>query len=113
MEKEPPTELIPLRADQSAGHGFDVVLRGYDRQQVRQYRDRVEVDLAVAIADRDAAMSRVGALEQQLQNVRAELEATSKRAAETSKPTYTGLGERVLQLLRLAEEEAVDIRSKA
>src|SRR5690606_35396136 len=41
------------------------------------------------------------------------LDATQQRASEQSTPSYAGLGARVEQLLRLAEEESTDLVKRA
>lgn len=76
------TDFIPLEA---MGHrGFDVVLRGYERDQVDEY---------------------VNLLESQLQQARA--------AASRERPNYAELGQRVVRILELAEEEASSMRAAA
>ena len=52
---DPRRDMLPMR---EAQHSFDVVLRGYDRHQVAETIERLEADIQVAMADRDAAMSR-------------------------------------------------------
>src|SRR3546814_6569753 len=42
-----------------------------------------------------------------------ELEALKKKVSEAERPSYAGLGGRANELLRLAEEEAEDIRNQA
>ena len=49
-----------------AQHSFDVVLRGYDRNQVAETIERLEADFRIAIADRDAAVARSADLASQL-----------------------------------------------
>lgn len=57
-------DLLPMR---EAAPSFDVVLRGYDRGQVAETLERLDADLRVAIADRDAAVARAADLAGQLQ----------------------------------------------
>jgi hypothetical protein len=52
---DPRHESLPMH---EAQHSFDVVLRGYDRSQVADTIERLEADFRIALADRDAAVSR-------------------------------------------------------
>ena len=49
---DPRRDMLPMR---EAQHSFDVVLRGFDRHQVAETIERLEADIRVALADRDAA----------------------------------------------------------
>jgi cell division septum initiation protein DivIVA len=82
---------------------FDIVLRGYERRQVDEH-------LAALVAERQIAEARVSDLEKQLGRMRQEVEANRHEASE---PSYAGLGARVEKILRLAEEEARDLRAEA
>jgi cell division septum initiation protein DivIVA len=81
---------------------FDIVLRGYERRQVDDH-------LATLVNDRLAAERRVADLEQQYARMRQEYEA----GADANEPSYSALGARVEKILRLAEEEARDVRAEA
>ncbi|MDQ6875754.1 MAG: DivIVA domain-containing protein [Actinomycetota bacterium] len=112
MDDEAVPPLLRL-SDPGALPSFDVARRGYDRGQVDEYLDRLEQSLAVAHshrdaaqADRNTAVQRVAALEQQLSEAR-------RKLTEGERPTYASLGARVEQMLRLAEEEAEQIRHAA
>lgn len=82
---------------------FDIVLRGYERRQVEDH-------LAALLDNKTGSERRVKELDAQVQRLRAELESTS---SEQSEPTYAGLGARVEKILRLAEEEARDLRAES
>lgn len=80
---------------------FDIVLRGYERRQVDEH-------LSTLVNDRVAAERKAQELEKQVARVRAEFEAS-----DVSEPNYASLGARVEKILRLAEEEARDVRAEA
>lgn len=112
MEREGESDLFPMIAP-PALPTFDLTLRGYDRRQVDEYLDRLEHDLSVAQADRDAAAARIALTEKRLNELEHELQAARAQLTESSHPTYAGLGKRVEQLLSIAEEEADRLREEA
>jgi cell division septum initiation protein DivIVA len=90
------------------GSGFDVVKRGYDRAQVEEALDHAQADLQIMTTDRDAM---VRAEEQARAEVRT-LQAEVDRLA-SAPLSLEGLSTRLANLLRLAQEEAVQIRDEA
>src|SRR4051812_34293849 len=104
---DPHRDMMPMH---EAQHSFDVVLRGYDRHQVAETIERLEADFRIAIADRDAAVGRSGDLASQLSAMHGEIESLRRKAATASAPTFENMSERISHMLRLAEEEAADIR---
>ncbi|RFU19759.1 hypothetical protein [Geodermatophilus marinus] len=107
---DPRRDPVPMR---EAQHSFDVVLRGYDRHQVAETIERLDADLRVALADRDAAMGRAADLAGQLSALHGELDQLRRKAASSGPATFEGMSERISHMLRLAEEEAADIRRTA
>ncbi|MBM7805594.1 cell division septum initiation protein DivIVA [Geodermatophilus bullaregiensis] len=107
---DPRRDLLPMR---EAQHSFDVVLRGYDRHQVAETIERLEADIRVALADRDAAAGRSADLAGQLSAMHAEIEQLRRKAANAGPATFENMSERISHMLRLAEEEAADIRGAA
>lgn len=103
--------LLPLQDDVETT-GFDVVLRGYDRRQVEDYVERVEV--ALADADRQHAEDgeRLAVLEQELLALQRRVAEAEEAAAGLPEPA-SRIGERLATLLRLAEEEAEQIVAQA
>ena len=103
--------LLPLQ-EETETHGFDVVLRGYDRRQVEDYVERVEV--ALADADRHHAEDgeRLAALEQELLSLQHRVTQAEEAAAGLPEPA-SRVGERLATMLRLAEEEAEQIVTQA
>ena len=80
-----PDDLVPLQ-ETAETSGFDVVLRGYDRRQVDDYLDRVEVALTEADERHAQDGERISALEKQVAQVQQELADTSRRAAGQPEP---------------------------
>jgi DivIVA domain-containing protein len=102
-------ELLPL------GTGFDVVRRGYDRGQVEEHLDRVEADLRILTADRDAAVAQAAELARALDHHRAHVEDLRAQVDRLSAPpdTMEGLSERLQRMLRLAQDETRSMREEA
>ena len=85
---------------------FPVVLRGYDRTQVDQ---RVS-DLSRALAE---ARRQVEVSDAESMRLSGQLSETQRALNETEAPTYSGLGSRIEQLLRSAEEQSTDVVTQA
>lgn len=85
--------------------GFDLVLRGYDRHQVDRHMDRVGALVEQMHAQLMESTSREAAAMAELARVSAEL--------ERGRPTFDALGDRVGQMLALAETEATQMRTDA
>jgi DivIVA domain-containing protein len=102
-------ELLPL------GTGFDVVRRGYDRGQVEEHLDRVEADLRILTADRDAAVAQAAELARALDHHRAHVEDLRAQVDRLSAPpdSMEGLSERLQRMLRLAQDETRAMREDA
>ncbi len=104
-----------------AGTEFSVGLRGYDRQQVDDYVARLNAALAQAEQARaeaeqrherrcSADCARPSSASSGTEQKHAD---TQKQLEESSRPTLSGLGTRVEQILRLAEEQANDHRGES
>lgn len=96
-----------------SGTPFDTALRGYDRRQVddfvvarTQEIARLKSELADASRDRRSAHERAEASEAELRDVRA-------RSAHEPPVAEESFGFRAEKLLRMAEQEAVEIRGNA
>src|SRR5690625_2844746 len=99
---------------------FPVQLRGYDRHQVDDYiqknlakltqteQHRTEAEQRMTDAQR-----RLRQAEQRIQGLEQRLQEQTKQLEENSRPTLSGLGTRVEQILRLAEEQANEHRAEA
>src|SRR5260370_502681 len=73
---------------------FDTVLRGYDRAQV---------DGHIKQLDGEVRQHR-----EQVQAMQRELSEAHRQIQEQERPTYSGLGARIEQLLRLAPEQTTE-----
>lgn len=102
-------DLVPL------GAGFDIVKRGYSRGQVEEHLERLDSDLRLIAADRDAAMSQAADLARQMERARSELDELRGQVNRLSLPptTLEGLSERLQRMLKLAQEEASDTKARA
>src|SRR5437762_10581521 len=74
---------------------FVTVMRGYDRQQVDEHIRQIEAE---GRQHRDHA-----------QATRRELSEARRQIQEQERPAYSGLGGRIEQLLRLAEDQATEV----
>jgi chromosome segregation ATPase len=95
-------DLVPL------GTGFDIVKRGYSRTQVEEHLERLDGDLRLLAADRDAAVSQAADLARRLEQSRSEIDDLRGQVDRLSVPptTLEGLSERLQRMLRLAQDEA-------
>jgi cell division septum initiation protein DivIVA len=100
VQEVPGVVQIPVEvADHAAV--FDVVARGYRRSQVDAHLAALEQELAELRWEHD--------------DVRAQRAALAEQRAEQERwvPSFDALGERVVALLRLAEQEAAALRAEA
>ena len=93
---------------------FDTVLRGYERRQVDDFVSRtkdeiaqLKENLAEAQRKRRLATEHAESTERELRDLRAKSAHTEPRAVEDS------FGYRAEKLLRIAEQEAAEVRSHA
>lgn len=93
--------------------GFDVVMRGYDRNQVQDTVGRLEDDLRTVVAERDQAITRANDLHIQLEQASSDVSTLNSKLRNAQAPTFESMGERIASMLRLAEEEAGEIRRQA
>jgi cell division septum initiation protein DivIVA len=102
-------ELVPLRTD------FDVVLRGYERNQVRQYVEAVETELRLLATDRNAFAAQAGELVRQLEQARGQIRELRERADRICRTPIEPdvLGERLARMVELAHAEAEEITARA
>ncbi|MBA3340009.1 MAG: hypothetical protein H0T54_09770 [Geodermatophilaceae bacterium] len=107
MDRDNPQDIFP---HDGAAHSFDVVIRGYDRSQVHDVVDRLDGELRVALADQDASAARAADLAKTLADAQTELESLRHKAQSAAAPNFESMGARISHMLKLAEEEANDIR---
>jgi cell division septum initiation protein DivIVA len=85
---------------------FGTELRGYRKDDVDRALSDLRRELIKANADRAEMAGSVKHLQTRLDDLQTELE-------EAGTPTYAGLGSKLEQTLRLAEEQATALVSKA
>lgn len=102
-------ELVPL------GTGFDIVRRGYSRTQVEEHLERLDSDLRLIAADRDAALSQAADLAHELELARAEIDQLNEQIDRLAEPPTSpkGLSLRLQRMLRHAQDEAAEIKARA
>ena len=94
---------------------FDLVRRGYSPEQVTAHLERLEYDLRITTANRDATNQRLTELGAQLSAAQGEVDSLRAQLDRTAlEPvSMTGLSDRMQRMIRLAEEEAGEIRARA
>ena len=97
-------DLLPLRSPEEGGPAFELVRRGYDREQVENHLGWLEDQLRNAEIARDAAEHAAATASAEAESARDEL--------ESGRPQWHELGDRVTQILTLAEEQGTDIRTQ-
>jgi hypothetical protein len=105
-------ETAPIVPMEERATGFDIVLRGYDRDQVDRHITWLEGLLSQA--EDGAASAATAADEARAEAMTARQDAVAARAElERGRPSFDALGERIVTMLKLAEEEADDMRARA
>lgn len=109
MQRADDTELVPLKTT------FDLVLRGYDRDQVRQHLESIEEDIRMLTADRNETAAQVNDLTNRLEAARSKNEELRRKVDELCRPpmSATDLGDRLNRMLQLANTEASEITARA
>ncbi|MDQ5856098.1 MAG: hypothetical protein M3302_07285, partial [Actinomycetota bacterium] len=106
---------------------FEIVLRGFDRQQVIDHVEALKTRVATIGAERDAALQRAADLSEQFENLRREaVEATTqverlRREAEQAatqvdrleRSPLTAATARIQRMLQMAEDEAAELQISA
>jgi chromosome segregation ATPase len=106
---------------------FEIVLRGFDRQQVIDHVEALKTRVATIGAERDAALQRAADLSEQFENLRREaVEATAqverlrREAAEAAtqvdrleRSPLTAATARIQRMLQMAEDEAAELQISA
>ena len=85
---------------------FPTALRGYDRAQVDQHI----ADLQRVLAE---TRRQLEASDAEAMRLTGQLTEAQRALSETETPTYAGLGSRIEQLLRSAEEQSTDVVTQA
>lgn len=91
--------MVPLPAP------FEVVLRGFHRQQVIDHLTALQGGIAMIAADRDAALRQVADLTKLLDHLRREAEEATTRVQRLQQSSLGGAGVRIQRMLQVAEDE--------
>src|SRR3978361_2199540 len=97
------TDLLPMRGPDEGGPVFDLVRRGYDREQVDSHLAWLEERVHEAEQARESAEASASQASVEAEQARDELASAG--------PSGDALGERISTILNLAEEEGAEIRS--
>jgi cell division septum initiation protein DivIVA len=94
---------------------FAVVLRGYDREQVTEQFRRFQQEIRVVHADRDATAAHARELTDLLDEAQDEIDNLRREIDRLAVPPTTaeGMGDRIARMMRLASDEASEIRANA
>lgn len=94
---------------------FDVVRRGFSPEQVTAHLERLEYDLRITTADRDGTNQRLRELAGQLAAAQGESDMLRAQLDRTAlEPvSMSNLSDRMQRMIRLAEEEAGEIRARS
>lgn len=105
-DREP---LVPLKP------GFDRVLGGFRKSQVRYYVEHAESEIQIITEDRDAALAQVDALVTRLESTMSDAAELRAQVDElTRAPVDTeALPHRLRRMVELAEQEAASIINRA
>ncbi len=111
-------EAVPLRPP------FEIVLRGFDRQQVTEHVNALKARVATLGAERDAALQRAADLNEQVEDLRREAAEASREsdrlrreAAEAAtqvdrlqRSPLTAASDRIQRMLQMAEDEVAELQ---
>lgn len=109
MARPEDRELVPLKP------GFDVVWHGFDRAQVKQYLEDLEDEIKLISADRNAALSQVADLTEQLRTAHARITELGKQVTELVElpKNPDDLDDRCKRMVQLAHHQAAEITARA
>jgi chromosome segregation ATPase len=116
-DRGPQDELVPLHQP------FETALRGFNRQQVLDHIESLDGQISIMGSDRDAALKQVAELSRALDHLRRESEMLGHLRRETEKANaqvermqrspMVAASQRIQGIVRLAEEEAAELRAAA
>ncbi len=107
-----PSDRRPLKAVASAG--FPVVRRGYDPDAVEAYLRRLDAQVQILAADRDAAVEQSRQMGVELEACRARVERLRGQVSALSEPglIVATASDRVRSMLRLVEDDIHELPSR-
>jgi hypothetical protein len=114
-------EVVPLPPP------FEIVLRGFDRQQVIDHVNALKARVAALGAERDAALQRAADLSDKLEKVRREAADAARQVESLRRDAQDAAEEldrlqrsplaaataRIQRMLQMAEDEAAELRASA
>lgn len=100
-------EVIPLHPP------FETVLRGFHREQVVEHIEALEARIAIAEADRVAALEQVSELSRVLEHLRREAEEATSRLELMQRSSLGGAGVRIQRMMQRVEDEIGELRAGA
>ncbi len=94
---------------------LDIVRRGYDCAQVDYQLEQLRAELRIAVADRDAGAAQAAELARALEAARVEIDDLRAQLKRLEAPptSVEGMSERVVRMLRMAQQEAAETTAKA
>src|SRR4029450_2430734 len=92
---------------------FTIVLRGYERTQVDMFIERLQARIEELTNAATKAKTGTTDARDRINELERKVAEQAKHLDEAAKPTPSGLGPRVEQLLRLAEEQAHEHRDES
>lgn len=102
---------------------FDTALRGFHRRQVLEHLESLDGRITMVAADRDAALAQVADLSkvlnhlcsesELLEHLRREAEKANSQVERMLKSPMAEAGARIERVMRLAEEEAAELKARA
>ena len=92
---------------------FTIVLRGYERTQVDMYIERLQSRIDELSEVSSKAKSGTSDARDRVAELERKVAEQAKQLEQRAQPTLSGLGTRVEQLLRLAEEQSNEHRDEA
>lgn len=111
------TVSLPIPKRSTGPAPFDLARRGYDRRQVDEHLISLGTQLAEARVAAQREQRRAERAERQLDRARTQPERQPPTPAtpgiDVSEPGPSGFGYRVERLLRVAEQEAAEVRATA
>ena len=112
MTSETPTDVLPILSGDNTG--FDVAMRGYDRAQVDHYVAKLDDELRVAGAERDAALSRSADMAAQVASIQAQNESLRRQLeSATRELTEDTVDDKVREILAVAHADAAKVLTSA
>lgn len=92
---------------------FEVVLRGFDRQQVIDHLNALDARVATMEAERDSALGQVADLNEKLAQLRQEAAEAAFEVDRLQRSPLTAATARMQRMLQMAEDEAAELRTTA